>query len=77
MSSKMKFKSNLTCNGCVSKVKPHLEKLDIQRWDVDLKSKDSEVTVEGNVKEEQIEKAFEAAGYQAVPKKGFLGGIFG
>ncbi len=77
MSNKMKFKSNLTCNGCVSKVKPHLEELDIQNWNVDLKGKESEVTIEGNVNEEDIKKAFEAAGYQAVPKKGFLGGLFG
>lgn len=77
MSNKMKFKSNLTCNGCVSKVKPHLEKLDIQNWNVDLKGKESEVIVEGNVKEDDVMRAFEAAGYKAVPKKGFLGGIFG
>jgi len=77
MSNMMKFKTNLTCNGCVSKVKPHLEKLDIQNWDIDLKSKDSEVVVEGNVKEHEVKNAFEAAGYQATPKKGFLGGLFG
>ena len=76
MSNKMKFKSNLTCNGCVSKVKPHLEKLDIQNWNVDLKGKESEVIVEGNAKEEEVMRAFEAAGYKAVPKKGFISGLF-
>lgn len=73
----MKFKTNLTCNGCVSKVQPHLEKLNIKNWDVDLDSKDSMVTIEGDTDEGQVQKAFEAAGYKAEPKKGILGGIFG
>ncbi|MCF8307608.1 MAG: heavy-metal-associated domain-containing protein [Bacteroidales bacterium] len=76
--SKLKFKTNLNCDGCVSKVKPHLEKLNITDWDVDLKSKGSPVTVEGeNINPEDVKKAFEAAGYNAEQKKGILGGIFG
>jgi len=74
--TKMKFKTNLTCNGCVSKVQPHLEKLNIKSWDIDLQSKESIVSVEGDVDEQEVKKAFEAAGYKAEPKKGFLGGIF-
>lgn len=74
--SKLKFKSNLTCQGCVNKVKPYLEKLDIDDWNVDLNNKDSLVIIEGNVKQQEVIDAFAAAGYDVKPKKGFLSGIF-
>lgn len=74
--NKLKFKSNLTCQGCVSKVKPHLEKLNIKDWNVDLNGKESLVTIEGDVKQQEVIDAFAAAGYDAKPKKGFLSGMF-
>lgn len=76
--TKLKFKTNLRCNGCINAVKPHLEKLNITNWYVDLKSKDTPVTVEGeNINAEDVKNAFEAAGYTAEQKKGLLGGILG
>lgn len=73
--NKLKFKSNLTCQGCISKVKPHLEKLNISDWNVNLSDKESLVTVKGDVKQQEVIDAFAAAGYEAKPKKGFLSGI--
>jgi len=74
--TKLKFKTNLSCNGCVNTVKPHLEELNITDWDVDLNTKDSPVTIEGeNLNPEDIKKAFEKAGYRAEQKKGILGGL--
>ncbi len=60
---KLKFKTNLKCNGCVNAIKPHLEKVDgIVSWDVDLKkpNKIIEVTTD-TASEEEIQKAIEAA----------------
>ena len=43
----LKFKSNINCTGCLSKVTPVLnEEKAIEKWDVDLESDDRILTVE-------------------------------
>ena len=60
------FRTNIKCGGCVSKVKPYLDRMkEITNWQVDLNSQDKILTVEGDVSAELITKALAAAGYRA------------
>ncbi len=62
----MKFKTNIKCNGCVQNIRPYIEGIrEIKSWEVDLYSPDRILTVEGEVSEEKIVKALQAAGYRA------------
>jgi copper chaperone len=63
----MNFKTNIKCGGCIQKVKPYIEKLnEIKNWQVDLNSPDRILSVEGEVAEEKVVQAIQAAGYQAI-----------
>ena len=62
----MKFKTNIKCGGCIQTVKPFLESLkEIKNWQVDLSSPDRILSVEGDVAEEKVIQAIQAAGYRA------------
>lgn len=66
----IKFKTNIKCEACVAKVKPHLDVAeDVEKWDVDLKDPERTLTVtlKSNATEKVL-KALEKAGYQASEK---------
>ena len=61
-----KFKTNIKCGGCIQTVKPFLDGLkEIDNWQVDLGSPDRILSVEGNILEEKVIAAIQAAGYRA------------
>jgi copper chaperone len=60
------FRTNIKCGGCISKVKPFLDKTEgVKSWSVDLNSPDRILTVEGEISSDLIIKAIAAAGYRA------------
>lgn len=62
----LKFKTNINCNNCLSKVKPFLEnETTIEKWEVDLQSSDRILTVTGN------EELTTAKVIETVKKSGF------
>lgn len=63
----LKFKTNINCGGCLSKVTPFLnEEKDIAKWGVDLKSENRVLTVEtSHLTEEEVRKTVEKAGFKA------------
>lgn len=65
--STLKFKSNINCTGCLSKVTPILnEEKDIQTWEVDLEHDDRILTVKTDkLQADDVEKAVSKAGFQA------------
>ncbi|MBM4170201.1 MAG: heavy-metal-associated domain-containing protein [Ignavibacteria bacterium] len=62
----LKFKTNLHCDGCVSKVTPYLRAVPgIVHWEVDLESPDKTLTVFGDdAKESEIVEKVRESGYQ-------------
>ncbi|UPQ77743.1 heavy-metal-associated domain-containing protein [Flavobacterium azooxidireducens] len=62
----LKFKTNINCMGCVSKVTPELDKLSaIENWEVDIRNKDKVLTVEASSdKQDEIISAVEKAGFK-------------
>lgn len=74
-----KFKTNITCEGCLNKVKPYFdEHREIKEWCVDLKSKEKILTVKTeNMKPKDVVKVVEDAGFQAEDKSGIITKIFG
>lgn len=62
----LKFKTNINCMGCVSKVTPELNKLTvIENWEVDIRNKDKVLTVEASSdKQDEIISAVEKAGFK-------------
>lgn len=62
----LKFKTNINCMGCVSKVTPELDKLTaIENWEVDIRNKDKVLTVEvPSDKESEVIAAVEKAGFK-------------
>jgi copper chaperone len=62
----MKFKTNIKCGGCIQTVKPYLDSLkEIKSWEVDILSPDKILTLEGDIAEEKVVQAIQAAGYKA------------
>lgn len=66
--STYKYKTTMSCSGCVSKVEKFLTKENgIDRWEVDLNSPDKILTIEtGSLLPEQIPSLLLKAGYKAV-----------
>lgn len=66
--STYKFKTTMSCSGCVSKVEKFLTKENgIDKWNVDLTSPDKILTVETvSLLPEQIPALLLKAGYKAV-----------
>lgn len=62
-----KFKTSLSCSGCVSKIEKILnEKKDIIKWEVDLNSPDKILTIETETFDpNQIPALLLIAGYKA------------
>ncbi len=59
----LKFKTNINCGGCVTKVSPFLNEANgIRHWEVDTTNKDKILSVhsDGITKEEVIQKVQEA-----------------
>lgn len=65
--STLKFKTNINCGGCLSKVTPFLnDEKSIEKWDVNLKSADRELTVETtNLSADDVRKTVQKAGFMA------------
>ena len=72
---KIKFETNLKCEGCVETLSAHLEKLDfVKDWEVDLASDKKILTVQGHtIDKNAIQEKVAAAGFSAKEKKSFLG----
>lgn len=64
-----KFKTNLNCGGCVSKVQSDLDAAaGVGRWQVDIEDKDKILRVQsGDVTEEEIIKIIQDKGFEAEP----------
>ncbi len=59
------FTSNLACNGCVSKVQPFLDELEVvTKWEVDIENPQKILSVQSNeLSADQIQEAVIKAGY--------------
>ena len=63
----LKFKSNINCTGCLSKVKPVLDNEDkIETWEVDLQSDDRVLTVKtNNIEIDEVKDKLAQVGFEA------------
>lgn len=63
----LKFKTNLNCNGCVSKVQSDLDAAEgIQQWKVDIDNADKILTVNSNgITKEEVVELIKKKGYNA------------
>ncbi|MEH0153546.1 hypothetical protein V6R21_05330 [Limibacter armeniacum] len=63
----MKFKTNINCNGCLSKVTPHLDKkVGTGKWSVDLDNSDKILTIQqADIKAEEITETLNGIGFKA------------
>lgn len=61
-----KFKTNINCGGCITAIKPHLDKVDgIAHWEVDTENKDKILTVSSKgASREQVIQTVQKAGYK-------------
>tara|TARA_R110000765_G_scaffold9911_2_gene30822 strand:+ start:12121 stop:12339 length:219 start_codon:yes stop_codon:yes gene_type:complete len=63
----LKFKTNINCGGCVSKVTPFLNKQEgVDNWEVDTDNPDKILTVESNgASEEDVKATLQKIGFKA------------
>jgi len=62
----LRFKTTLSCQGCVATITPFLEQLNgIDEWSVDLTSSERILTIRGTVSPEAVIQKLEEAGYKA------------
>lgn len=63
----LKFKTNINCTGCLSKVTPFLDQENgIEKWEVDLQSDKRVLTVEtSNLDKEELQQTVQKAGFNA------------
>lgn len=63
----LKFKSNINCTGCLSKVKPVLDSEEkIETWEVDLQSDDRVLTVKTkDMKVDEVKQRLAQIGFDA------------
>lgn len=64
------FKTNINCIGCVTKIKPHLDKLEkehsIEHWHVNMNDPDFTLKIETDkLTPEQVKHLISVAGFQA------------
>ena len=65
---RLKFKTNINCTGCLSKVKPVLDaETQIEKWEVDLQSDDRILIVDTNIPVEKVIQAVGSVGFTAEP----------
>jgi copper chaperone CopZ len=64
------FKTNINCAGCLAKVSEKLDEAEgVCHWDVDLESKEKNLTVHSDgISEQEIIKAVKEAGFQIESK---------
>ncbi|MFT3751275.1 MAG: heavy-metal-associated domain-containing protein [Agriterribacter sp.] len=64
--TKLQFKTNINCGGCVASVKPHLDKADgIMQWDVNTVDKNKVLTVQSKgITAEQVIDTVQKAGFK-------------
>ena len=61
----MKFSTTLHCQGCLQRLKPYLEnEPSISKWEMDLKSEDKILTVEGSIPTSKVISILEEAGFK-------------
>jgi len=67
--STLKFKTNINCGGCVSKVSTALDAADgICHWDVDTTDKDKILMVHSSgISEQEVEQLVRNAGFKIEP----------
>jgi copper chaperone len=65
----LKFKTNINCGSCISKVAPRLdESVGTGNWDVDTASPDKILSVQSpGVSEDEIVKTIQQTGFRAEP----------
>ncbi|MBO6213845.1 copper chaperone [Algoriella xinjiangensis] len=64
--NELKFKTNINCSGCVSKVKPFLDNLEgVEAWEVDTDNVDKILTVKTKITDEDIIDTIEEVGFKA------------
>lgn len=65
----LKFKTNINCTGCLSKVKPVLDaETQIEKWEVDLQSDDRILTIEAeDISPDEVSQAVAKVGFNAEP----------
>lgn len=63
----LKFKTNINCSGCVSKVKPFLDKLEgLDSWEVDTENPEKVLSVKiSQTTDEEIIYTIEEVGFEA------------
>ncbi len=63
----LKFKSNINCTGCLSKVRPVLDNEEkIETWEVNLQSDDRVLTVKTNDMEvKEVQEKLAEVGFEA------------
>lgn len=62
----IKFKTNIKCTGCIAQVSPALnETAGKDNWQVDLESADRILTVNTDLKPEELIDAIKSVGYTA------------
>jgi copper chaperone len=63
----LKFKSNIKCSGCISRVTPHLNnQKGIVKWSVDILTPEKTLTVEAeNIEAKDVIEAVNKAGFTA------------
>ncbi|SFN39712.1 copper chaperone [Bizionia echini] len=63
----LKFKTNINCGGCVSKVTPFLNKQEgVESWEVDTNNPDKILTVEtDSATEEEVKVTLQKVGFKA------------
>ncbi|WP_339925350.1 heavy metal transport/detoxification protein [uncultured Cyclobacterium sp.] len=64
MTQKIELKTNVKCGACVSAITPAMNDLNAKHWEVDLKSPDRILTVEGETGVAEIMAALEKSGYK-------------
>ncbi len=63
----LKFKTNINCGGCVSKVTPFLDKQEgVDAWKVDTNNADKILTIESNgATEDEVKATLQKIGFKA------------
>ena len=63
----LKFKTNINCSGCISKVKPFLDGLEgLDSWEVDTENPDKVLSVKiSQTTDEEIIDTIEEVGFEA------------
>ena len=65
MENTMKFKTNLSCNGCVASLRPKMqEEKKIESWEMDLENEDKILTVHGDLTASEVLEILDGVGFK-------------